>query len=98
VIHHFYDCFIHASGLIPLADRSFRSSLIAIKIVVCEEKGLSFEEVVSEVEKYIEEMNTFFVLENLETLRKNGRLGRVKALVASALKIKPDTLLRAIRL
>lgn len=60
-----------------------------MKIVECEEKGLSFEEVVSEVEKYIEEMNTFFVLENLETLRKNGRLGRVKALVASALKIKP---------
>ena len=59
------------------------------QIVECEEKGLSFEEVVSEVEKYIEEMNTFFVLENLETLRKNGRLGRVKALVASALKIKP---------
>ena len=64
-------------------------SLIAMKIVECEEKGLSFEEVVSEVEKYIEEMNTFFVLENLETLRKNGRLGRVKALVASAPKIKP---------
>lgn len=64
-------------------------SLIAMKIVECEEKGLSFEEVVSEVEKYIEEMNTFFVLENLETLRKNGRLSRAKALVASALKIKP---------
>lgn len=37
-------------------------SLIAMKIVECEEKGLSFEEVVSEVEKYIEEMSTFFVL------------------------------------
>ena len=64
-------------------------SLIAMKIMECEERGLSFGEVVSEVEKYIEEMSTFFVLENLETLRKNGRLGRVKALVASALKIKP---------
>ena len=64
-------------------------SLIAMKIIECEAKGLSFGEVVSEVEKYIEEMSTFFVLENLETLRKNGRLSRVKALVASALKIKP---------
>lgn len=64
-------------------------SLIAMKIIECEEKGLAFGEVVSEVEKYIEEMSTFFVLENLETLRKNGRLSRVKALVASALKIKP---------
>lgn len=64
-------------------------SLIAMKIVECEEKGLSFEEVIETVDKYIEEMSTFFVLENLETLRKNGRLSRVKALVASALNIKP---------
>jgi len=64
-------------------------SLIAMKIVECEEKGLSFEEVIETVDKYIEEMSTFFVLENLETLRKNGRLSRVKALLASALKIKP---------
>lgn len=64
-------------------------SLIAMKIIECENKGFSFEEVVSTVEEYIEEMSTFFVLENLETLRKNGRLSRVKALVASALKIKP---------
>ena len=64
-------------------------SLIAMQIVECEEKGLSFEEVIETVDKYIEEMSTFFVLENLETLRKNGRLSRVKALVASALKIKP---------
>ena len=64
-------------------------SLIAMKIIECENKGLSFEEVISTVDEYIEEMSTFFVLENLETLRKNGRLSRVKALVASALKIKP---------
>lgn len=34
-------------------------------------------------------MNTYFVLDNLETLRKNGRLSRAKALVASTLSIKP---------
>ena len=68
---------------------SVGETLIGLKIQELEERGLSFEEVVSEVEKYIEEMSTFFVLENLETLRKNGRLSRVKALVASALKIKP---------
>ena len=64
-------------------------SLIAMKIVECEEKGLSFEKIIETVDKYIEEMSTFFVLENLETLRKNGRLSRVKALVAGGLKIKP---------
>ena len=34
-------------------------------------------------------MRTYFVLDNLETLRKNGRLTGVKALVASTLSIKP---------
>ena len=64
-------------------------TLIAAKIQECEEAGMSFEEVVSTVDRYIEGQHTFFVLENLDTLRKNGRLSKVKALVASALKIKP---------
>ena len=64
-------------------------SLIAMKIVECEEKGLSFEEVVEQTEAYILSQDTWFVLENLDPLRKNGRLGTVKALVATALKIKP---------
>jgi DegV family protein with EDD domain len=34
-------------------------------------------------------MHTFFVLETLETLRKNGRLSHLKAFVAGALNIKP---------
>lgn len=68
---------------------SVGETLIALKVQECEEAGQSFEEVVANVEKYISEQNTFFVLDNLETLRKNGRLSTVKAIVASALKIKP---------
>lgn len=68
---------------------SVGQTLIAMKIQECEEAGLPFDDVVSIVEKYIEGQNTFFTLENLETLRKNGRLSKVKALVATALKIKP---------
>ena len=34
-------------------------------------------------------MNTFFVLETLDTLRKAGRLSNLKAFVASTLNIKP---------
>ena len=68
---------------------SVGQSLIAMKIQECEEAGMDFEKVVQTVEHYIEGQHTFFVLENLDTLRKNGRLSKVKALVASALKIKP---------
>ena len=65
---------------------SVGQTLIGMKIAECEEAGLPFEDVISVVNKYIEEEHTFFVLENLETLRKNGRLSRVKALVATALR------------
>ena len=68
---------------------SVGETLIAMKIEECEKAGLAFDEVVRTVEEYISGQNTFFVLEKLDTLRKNGRLSGVKALVATALKIKP---------
>ena len=68
---------------------SVGQTLIAMKIQECEEAGLPGEQVIETVDAYIEQQHTFFVLDNLETLRKNGRLSKVKALVASALKIKP---------
>ena len=64
---------------------SVGETLIAKKIMECEEQGYGFEE----VDAYIQGQNTYFVLETLETLKKNGRLTGVKALVASALNIKP---------
>lgn len=68
---------------------SVGETLIAGKVQECADAGLPFGDIVDIVEAYIDSQNTFFVLENLETLRKNGRLSKAKALVASALKIKP---------
>lgn len=68
---------------------SVGETLITRKIQECEAAGMDFNQVVETVENYIDGQNTYFVLENLETLRKNGRLSNVKSLIASALKIKP---------
>lgn len=68
---------------------SIGETLITEKIQECEAAGMEFEKLVETVEDYIDGQNTYFVLENLETLRKNGRLSNIKAFVASALKIKP---------
>ena len=68
---------------------SIGETLIGLKIQEFEEAGMPFEEIVETVEDYIEGQSTWFILENLDTLRKNGRLSTVKALVATALKIKP---------
>ena len=64
-------------------------TLIALKIEEYAEAGASFEAIVEKVEAYIRHQETFFVLDNLETLRKNGRLTGVKAALVSVLNIKP---------
>lgn len=68
---------------------SIGQTQIALKIVELYEEGKAFGEICTEIEKFRDEINTYFILDNLETLRKNGRLSRVKSLVASTLSIKP---------
>lgn len=68
---------------------SVGETLIGLKIAECEEKGMSFQNVIDTVEAYIEEQHTYFVLETLDILKKNGRLKGLKAVVATALNIKP---------
>ena len=68
---------------------SIGETLIALKIRECEEQGMTYEQVIETVEAYIESQHTYFVLETLDTLRKNGRLTGIKALVATALNVKP---------
>ncbi len=63
-------------------------TLIAMKIKELAENGLPFKKVVREVEQFIQRMKTLFVLEDLENLRKNGRLTKMQAVVTGALRIK----------
>lgn len=62
---------------------------IALHIRDLCEQGLSFEEIEKEANAYRDRMKTFFVLETLDTLKKNGRLTGLSAFIATALNIKP---------
>ena len=62
---------------------------IAMQIARWEDEGMGYEEITEKIAKFTDGMHTYFVLDNLDTLRKNGRLSGVKALVASTLSIKP---------
>lgn len=53
------------------------------------EAGVPFDEIVERVMDYRLKMKTYFVLESLDTLRKNGRLTGLQAFFATALNIKP---------
>ena len=63
--------------------------LIARKLNEYASQGKPFEEVVDKIEEYTTSLRTYFVLETLEVLRKNGRLSRLSATIAGALNIKP---------
>ena len=62
---------------------------IAMKIQELAESGKPFEEIVKEVSDFRDNMKTYFVLETLDYLKKNGRLTGLQALFATVLSIKP---------
>lgn len=64
-------------------------SLLAIKAYELEEQGLPFETICDNLTEYRNNITTYVVLDNLETFRKNGRISRVDAIIASSLRIKP---------
>lgn len=68
---------------------SIGETLIGLKVQEFENAGMVFEDIVNKTEEYIDSMNTYFILESLETLRKNGRLTNLKAFIANTLNIKP---------
>lgn len=62
---------------------------IALYIQSLCQASLPFEEIVEKTRQFIKNMKTYFVLESLDTLRKNGRLTGLQAFFATALNIKP---------
>ena len=62
--------------------------LTADKLAQLAGQGLPFAQVVAETDRYIAAMNTLFVVENLDTLRKAGRLTKVQSLLTGALRVK----------
>lgn len=63
---------------------------IAAEIInEAQKEGATFESVVENVLAYKKNMKTYFVIETLEPLRKNGRLTGIQAVIASVLNIKP---------
>lgn len=62
--------------------------LLALKVKELAQSGLTFDQVVRRCDRFIAEMNTLFILENLDNLKKNGRLTKAQAALTGALRIK----------
>lgn len=50
--------------------------------------GIGKLDIIKKLEEFIDNMKTFFVLENLDNLVKNGRMGKVTGIIAGALNIR----------
>jgi len=61
---------------------------ICLKIHELASQGKRFAGVIAETERFIESLTTLFVLEDLENLRKNGRLSQLQSIITGVLKIK----------
>jgi len=80
------DKFIHVFNS---KSASVGETLIALKIDELIKKQLNNMEIVEKVEKYINEMKTYFISQDLSNLVKNGRISKVKGLLASVLHFIP---------
>lgn len=82
----------HPDAKIEIVDSRSASCgqmLIALKIKELKEKGLDFFAVKETIQDFRSHMETKFVLESLENLRKNGRLSRVTFAICNVLNIRP---------
>lgn len=64
-------------------------TLLVTKLYELKEQGKSFDETVKELNKFVDNMTTLFVLESFANLIKNGRIPKWKGIVAATLHIIP---------
>ncbi len=63
--------------------------LVALKINDCIKQNKSDQETVTHVTQFIQNMNTYFILERYDTIVKNGRMNAYVAKIASMMSFKP---------
>lgn len=63
--------------------------LIVYKLRQLIDIGLHKSEIITRMEHFIDNMKTYFVLDNVDNLMKNGRLNKVVGKLITALNIKP---------
>jgi len=76
---HVFDCKTAVSG----------ADLVVLMIKELIEKKVNNGQIVEQVNEYIDNMKTLFVLDRLDNLVRNGRISNTKALVGSLLQITP---------
>ncbi|OOM82537.1 DegV domain-containing protein [Clostridium puniceum] len=76
---HVFDCKTAAAG----------ASLVILKLKQLIEEKLNIDQIIEEINTYIDEMKTFLLAERLDNLAKNGRISSQKAFIGNLLQVVP---------
>ena len=68
---------------------SFLHGLAAIEAARAARNGKSKQQILDLVERFIKDIQVYFIVDTLEYLQKGGRIGKAQALIGSLLNIKP---------
>lgn len=64
-------------------------TLVAVKVKQLIEENFNASEIIEQTNKYISKLRTFFILDSLDNLAKNGRITNFKAILANIMHIVP---------
>lgn len=78
-------------NILVIDSESASSGEVNLAMAICDmaDEGMGFEEISQRILEMRNRQKTYFVLDSLEFLRKNGRLTGLQAFFATALNIKP---------
>lgn len=68
---------------------SYAIGVIVVEIAKLAKAGASEEQCMTRLQELLTETNVYFMVDTLEYLQKNGRIGKASAVLGSLLKIKP---------
>lgn len=76
---HVFDCKTATAG----------ASLVVLKLKKLIEEKMNTDQIIEEINTYIDEMKTFLLAERLDNLAKNGRISSQKAFIGNLLQVVP---------
>ncbi|WP_342750465.1 DegV family protein [Alteribacillus bidgolensis] len=68
---------------------SYAIGIIVVEIAKMAQNGAGLSECKAKLEMLLKRTNVYFLVDTLEYLQKNGRIGKASALIGSLLKMKP---------
>lgn len=68
---------------------SFVHGMICVEAAKAAQEGKTKQQILDMIDRYLDEVQVYFIVDTLEFLKKGGRIGKASAVIGSLLNIKP---------